>query len=79
MVRVGFGRGRLPKGALPVFSVNSDDEAERLIVAACPRDIEGNYYARELAEEQSLENLEAFSQRLERIYAMPTFKKEATP
>lgn len=78
MVRVGFGRGPIPKGALPVFSTNDEDEAERLITAACPRDMAGNYYARELAEEQTLENLEAFSQRLQKIYDMPTFRKAAT-
>lgn len=75
MVYVGFGRGPVPDGALPVFSVDSEDEAERLLAAACPRDHEGNLYARELAVDQTLENLEAFSQRLEMIYAMPTFKK----
>ena len=65
----------MPDGHLPVFSVNSEDEARRLIVAACPCDADGHYYSRELAEEQTLENLEAFAQRLERIYRMDSFKK----
>lgn len=77
MVRVGFGRGPIPNGALPVFSTNSEDEARRLIVACCPTDHEGNYYSRELAHEQTLENLEAFSMKLEGVYSMPTFKKDS--
>lgn len=31
---------------------------------ACPRGTNGEYIARELAQEQTLENLEAFGQRL---------------
>jgi hypothetical protein len=34
----------------------------------CPRGADGNYYARELVEEQTLENLQAFSDKLARAY-----------
>lgn len=62
-----YGRS-VPEGFLPVFSVDSDDEARALIVAACPRGLDGEYYARELAEAQTLANLEAFSTKLDRIH-----------
>lgn len=65
---MGYGRGPIPAGRLPVFSCDSEEEARKLIVLCCPRDAQGNYYARELAEEQSLENLEAFSDKLARGY-----------
>lgn len=56
---------------MPVFSVNTDEEAQALIVAACPRDIEtGEHYARELVVEQTLENLWKFGDRLRDYYAL---------
>lgn len=65
---VGFGR-KLPAGTLPVFSVNTEEEAKRLITLCCPMNDEGQYYARELAAEQTLENLEKFGERLALGYA----------
>lgn len=53
---------------MPVFSVDTEDEARTLIVLTCPRGDDGNYYARELVEEQSLENLQAFSDKLAKGY-----------
>jgi hypothetical protein len=47
-----------------VFSVDTEEEAKTLIVLACPRDVEGNYYARELVVEQNLANLRKFSDKL---------------
>ena len=47
-----------------MFSVDTEEEAKSLIVIACPRDAEGNYYARELAQEQTLRNLRKFSDKL---------------
>lgn len=35
---------------------------------ACPRGHDGRFYARELAAEQTLENLDAFSARLDRMH-----------
>lgn len=61
---VDWGRS-VPEGHLPVFSVRTEKEAKKLIVATCPRATDGGgYYARELVEEQTLENLERFSDRL---------------
>lgn len=61
---MGFGRGPIPDGRLPVFSTDTEEEAQRLIVLCCPRDRDGHYFARELATEQTLENLQRFSDRL---------------
>jgi hypothetical protein len=52
-----------------VFSVDTEEEAKRLIILTCPCGDDGNYYARELVEEQTLENLEMFSDKLARAYA----------
>ena len=51
-----------------MFSVNTEEEAKRLIVLTCPMNVDGQYYARELAEEQTLENLQAFSDKLVKAY-----------
>lgn len=60
---MSYGRV-LPKGYLPVFSVDTEREAKLLITMACPTDVEGKHYARELAQEQTMENLVAFSDKL---------------
>ena len=54
------------EGALPVYSVGDEVEAKELIALCCPMTYDGKYYARELAEEQTLERLEMFAQRLNR-------------
>lgn len=48
-----------------MFSVDTEEEALRLLTFACETNIRGEYIARELVREQTLENLELFSQRLE--------------
>ncbi len=58
----------VPSGSLPVFSVGTEEEARDLLVAACPTNTEGDFVAPELAEEQTLENLAAFSVRLARTH-----------
>jgi hypothetical protein len=55
---------------LPVFSVDTEEDAKQLITLCCPRDAAGIFYARELAHEQTLENLQAFSDKLARGYAL---------
>ena len=62
-VIVGYGF-LVPEGAMPVFSVDTEEEAKALIVAACPLNYDGEYFSRELAQEQTLENLQAFSDKL---------------
>lgn len=53
-----------------MFSVETEAEAERLIILTCPRGADGQHYARELMEEQTLENLAAFGDRLRAAYAL---------
>lgn len=65
---MGYGRGPIPDGRLPVFSTDTEEEAERLLVATCPLNLDGHYYAPELADEQTLENLQKFSDRLAAAY-----------
>jgi len=64
---VRYGRSLEP-GFLPVYSVDTEDEAKRLLVLACPRNYDGEFVARELVDAQTLENLEAFADRLERLH-----------
>ena len=62
-----FGR-KCPNGFLPIFSVNTEEEARALLLAACPRNLAGEFVAPELAEEQTLPNLYAFGKRLRGVY-----------
>jgi hypothetical protein len=62
-VIVRFGRTVEP-GSLPVMSVPTEKDARALLVLACQTNLDGEFLARELLEEQTLENLEAFGQRL---------------
>ena len=55
----------VPDGSLPVFSCDTEEEAESLLTHACPLNPLGEYIAPELAEEQTLENLAKFSVRLQ--------------
>lgn len=60
-----------------MFSVDTEEEARQLITAACPRDDQGTYYARELANEQNIENLQTFSDKLARIWTIMQERKAA--
>lgn len=62
-----FGRS-VPDGFLPVFRVPTEADAKLLVVSACETNLDGDYIARELAHEQNLDNLDAFSQRLESVW-----------
>ena len=63
---------RLPRDAgrhdVPVLGAvrgqGGGREAKALIVTACPLNYDGEYFSRELAQEQTLENLQAFSDKL---------------
>lgn len=66
---MGFGR-TIPDGRLPVFSVETVAEAKALITLCCPRGLDGKFFARELADEQTLENLQRFSDRLAAAYPL---------
>lgn len=53
-----------------MFSVDTEEEARKLLVLTCATTNEGEFIARELVEEQTLENLYAFGDRLRAAYAM---------
>ena len=53
-----------------MFSVDTKEDAEALLVLACPRNIQGEFVARELVDEQNLDNLQAFSDKLAKCYAL---------
>lgn len=63
-----YGRS-VEDGFLPVYSVDTEEEARRLLVAACPTNIAGEFVAPELAEEQTLANLRALGRRLAAVEA----------
>ena len=66
---MGHGpKGSRPAGRLPVLTVNNEEEAKRLLSLACHTNMKGEFIARELAEEQTEENLQAFSDRLDDLY-----------
>lgn len=68
-MEVRFGEA-VPKGFLPVYSVDTEEEARRLIVGCCSLGLDGkSYYARELMQEQTIDNLMEFSERLARVDA----------
>lgn len=62
-----FGR-TVEDGFLPVYSVDTEEEAKRLLVLACGTNLRNEFVARELGEEQTLENLYAFGKRLEETH-----------
>lgn len=74
---VGFGRV-VPEGHLPVFSVDHEAEAKMLIVATCSLDLSGNYFARELAQKQTLENLKAFGDRIATVHQILVKNRSCT-
>jgi hypothetical protein len=60
---VRFGR-TVERGFLPVYAVDTEEQARTLLVSVCPRNLAGDFIARELADKQTLENLSAFGERL---------------
>lgn len=63
-----FGRGACPDGYLPVFSVDTEEQAHQVIVGTCSRGLDGEYYSHDLAREQTLENLIKLGDKMERVY-----------
>jgi hypothetical protein len=61
---VRYGRTVEP-GALPVYSVDTEEEAEALLTLTCPTNVDDEFIATELVVDQTLENLYAFGARLE--------------
>lgn len=60
----------MPEGSLPVFSVDTEDEAKMLLVMTCPKNMSGQFVARQLATKQTLDNLAAFSDQLKAAHDM---------
>lgn len=57
-----------PRGFLPIYSVDTMEEAERLVIMACPRGDDGQLYSRELAQQQDLDTLFAFGEKLHKYH-----------
>lgn len=60
----------VPDGFLPVYSVADEKEANELLTLSCATNINREFVARELVEEQTLENLQAFSDRLHEMHSI---------
>lgn len=54
----------MDKGFLPVYSVDTEKEARSLLVVTCSTNLAGEFVARELVQEQTIERLHAFGDRL---------------
>lgn len=50
--------------------MDTEEEAEKLLAFACPLNHNNEYVAPELTEEQTLENLHAFGDRLEKFHKL---------
>ena len=64
-----YGR-TVDDGFLPVFSVDTENEARALLTMTCSHNQHGEFVARELLLEQTLDNLDAFSLRLGDAHAL---------
>jgi hypothetical protein len=71
---VRFGP-KCEKGFLPVYSVGSEEEAKTLLSMCCGTNLDREYVARELLHDQSIENLEAFGDRLHKFHKILIDKK----
>lgn len=58
----------VPNGFMPVFSVDTEEDARHLLVLACGRNLQGEFFSRELTQEQSFKNLRVFSDRLAKAW-----------
>jgi hypothetical protein len=73
---VRYGRS-VDKGFLPIYSVDTEEEARELLVAACPTNMNGEFIAPELVRQQTLENLYSFGSRLEKMHGHIKRRKRA--
>ena len=62
------GRSLFEEGFLPVYSVDTEAEAKDLVLLACKRSVTGELIAPELAEEQTLDRLASFGDRLQALH-----------
>lgn len=61
---------RVEDGFLAVYSVADEDEARALLTLACPMSYDREFIAEELAREQTMDNLQAFSDRLHEAHSV---------
>lgn len=59
-----------------MFSVPTEKDARSLLIAACSTNLKGEFIARELVHEQTLENLYAFSDRLAQVWKLISKKSQ---
>lgn len=59
-----------------MYSVETEEEAKKLVGLVCPRGLGGDYVAPDLVEDQTLENLAKFSHRLDRGYKLMKEKRK---
>lgn len=50
------------------MSVDTEEEAESLLLATCARNDQGEFVSVDLAQEQTVERLFAFGDKLEKVY-----------
>jgi len=55
--------------------VDTEEEAKSLLTLTCPTNVNGEHIAPELAEEQTLDNLYKFGERLKRGYKLLKARK----
>lgn len=53
-----------------MYSVSTEKEARALLTVACQTNIDGEFLARELTQDQTIENLWAFGDRLAKVHEM---------
>ncbi len=73
-VIVRYGR-KVPVGYLPAFSVDTEQEALDLLVFTCSTNVSGDFIAKELVRERTLDSLDEFSKRLADAYAVMKNRK----
>lgn len=72
-----YGR-TVEEGFLPVYSVDTEEEARRLLVLSCSTNLEGEFVARELVAEQTIDHLLSFGDRLAKMHKLLQTKRGAT-
>ncbi len=72
---VRYGRSVEP-GFLPIYSVDTEEEARQLLTLTCQTNLNGEFIAKELIQEQTLGNLYAFGDRLAEGHKMLKQRKK---
>lgn len=70
---------RVPPGFLAIYSVDTEKEAKQLLAACCQTNMNGEFVADELLEDQTIPNLMAFGERLKKSHALLKKGKPVLP